>query len=605
MGLPHGRESSSLMTATARQTEDEAPPIRGRRVLVAEDSPITHDLLKLLLSQRGHQVDIATDGLKALECLRQNDYDVALLDLHLPAMDGLTVAATIRREAKGRRLPRFVAITGDVEGLLAHSHGCENMDHILPKPLDIYDVSSVVEEQAAIRDRQESEKAAPSPVIKIAEAAPRRPSALEGLGYEFIVWPDDLEPTHLSPRAVQASLGDPRFDGILIREHAATADLTAIWRRKALHVLPVIDLTGTLGHRADLDASKLTARDSGQLEQLISGFHSRRARLHRDLIMSDELEEQLIGRIYVSGTSLSAVRDPEQRSLVSYNTILPSRIVAHEAEGLCGHDLLRREFFDRFHICGRCDSARIYVREECSKCGSSDLVEEQYLHHFRCAYQGPESEFRRGDALICPKCRRELTHFGFDYDRPGTMIVCRHCQHAASDPAIGFVCLDCGSHTEAESCHTRDMYSYELTDQGIGLAEYGRSFLGGARKALRFAELPIELIVALNTAAKEFNDNRTPFALVTISYQNEREITAEHGARQFAQARDLFIDNLRAALAKTDTVVKGQSYDYALLLGRTPQDAEADFERLGQRAAANLRLDLGARFQAFGSEDFS
>lgn len=593
------------MTATARQTEDEAAAIRGRRVLVAEDSPITHDLLQLLLSQRGHQVDIATDGLKALECLRQNDYDVALLDLHLPAMDGLTVAATFRGEAKGRRLPRFVAITADVEGLLAHTHGCENMDHILPKPLDIYDVSSVVEEQAAIRDRQASEAAAPTPAARTAEAAPRRPTALDGLGYEFLVWPDDLESTRLSPRAVQASLGDPRFDAILIREHAASADLTAIWRRKALHVLPVVDLTGTLGHRADLDASKLTARDSGELDQLIRRFHDRRARLHRDLVMSDELEEQLIARIFVSGTPLAAVRDPEQRSLVSYNTILPSRVVAREAEGLCGHDLLKREFFDRFHICGRCDSARVYVREECSKCGSSDLVDEQYLHHFRCAYQGPESEFRRGDDLICPKCRRELSHFGHDYDRPGTMIVCRHCQHAASDPAIGFVCLDCGSHSDGESCRTRDMHSYELTDQGVGLAEYGRSFLGGARKALRFAELPIELIVALNGAAKAFNESRTPFALVTISYQNEREVTAEHGTRQFAQARDLFIDNLRSVIAKTDTVVKGQSYDYALMLGRTPAEAEADFQRLGPRAASALRLDLGARFQAFGSEDFS
>jgi hypothetical protein len=149
------------------------------------------------------------------------------------------------------------------------------------------------------------------------------------------------------------------------------------------------------------------------------------------------------------------------------------------------------------------------------------------------------------------------------------------------------------------------MFSYELTEEGIGLAQYGRSVLGDARHLLRFTELPLELVVALNAAAKRYNGEAIPFTLLNIIYQNEREIVAEHGARQFAQARDLFLENLRAALTQTDVVVKGRSYDFALLRDAGPEESKAEFDRLRQRAQSTVRVDLGAKFQAFGPEDFT
>ena len=131
--------------------------VAGRRVLVAEDSPTTHEILKLLLTQRGHHVDIATDGEQALEALRRNHYDVALLDFHLPKMDGLRVASTVRSELHGRDLPKLVAITADLPGLLAHTEDCENFDLVIAKPLDIYRIGQLVEEQAELRDEQQTE----------------------------------------------------------------------------------------------------------------------------------------------------------------------------------------------------------------------------------------------------------------------------------------------------------------------------------------------------------------------------------------------------------------------------------------------------------------
>lgn len=600
-----------MTVATAPDLELVSQPAAGRRVLVAEDSPTTHEILKLLLTQRGHHVDIATDGEQALEALRRNHYDVALLDFHLPKMNGLQVAAMVKGELPARDLPRLIAITADLPGLLADTENCENFDLVIPKPLDIYRIGQLLEEQAELRDEQQTESlepgpsSVPSPAPAAVPSAARQPFAIEGLGYEFLRWPEDVDVRHLSARALQATLGDPRFDAILITQPVSVDGLATLWERKALYVLPIIDLTGTLGPKADFDGAEPSTADTERLGHLISNFQDRRARLHRDLLFSNKLGEQLLGRMFVANRPLTAALDPRYRHLASYDVPLGRRLVTREAEALCEHGLLKKEFFERFHVCPACDSYRLHVREECAQCRSSNLSEEQYLHHFRCAFQGPESDFRRGEDLICPKCHQELTHFGFDYDRPGTMVSCGSCGHAASGPSVGFVCLDCNAHADSDVATTRDVFSYRLTDQGVSFAENGGMVLGYAREALRFADLPLELVVALNTAAKKYNEDKTPFALVNILYRKESEVVAEHGARQFAQARDLFVENLRNALAKPNTVVKGQSYDFALLEGIGPEQAQTDLDHLRERASRSLSVDLGAMFQAFGPEDFS
>jgi len=320
-----------MITATAFQIESDRSPVVARRILVAEDSPTTLEILKMLLSQRGHQVDIATDGEQALEALRSNRYDVALLDFHLPKMDGLQVASAIRHEADGAPVPKMIAITLDTEGLLAHPDGCHNFDHVLPKPLDIYQVASVVEAQAEIADIEAESPASPAPA-KVAVAAARARSPFEDLGHNFLTWPGDIDGERLSARAMQASLGDPRFDGILIKNPVSVEELGVLWHTKALYVLPIVDLTGSLGPVADVDGSKLTALDTVHLDQVMRDFHDRRARLHRDLRFSIDLAEQLVGRMFVSNSPLKPAYDAHSKWLVSYDAALSAAVVAREAE---------------------------------------------------------------------------------------------------------------------------------------------------------------------------------------------------------------------------------------------------------------------------------
>jgi CheY-like chemotaxis protein len=584
---------------------------RGRKVLVADDSPITYELLKLLLTQRGHHVDVVTDGMQALKALRRGNYDVALIDSHLPKVDGLRVAATLRRESGDRRLPRLIAVTTDVKGLLSHGEDCANFDRVMSKPLDIYQVGQVVEEEElpAAGVTQPTDEAPAAATGEIRSISPRlRPAAIspfEQLGYNFLSWPGDFDSGRLSARAMQASLGDSAFDGILLRVPLSLTDLVSLWTAKALYPLPLIDLTGTLEDIADVDGSKLNAGDADHLARVIHDFHDRRDHLHKDVLFSGDLGEQMIGRMFVSRRGLTPKYDPNSRSLISYDVALTPAVVAREAEVLCNEGLLKRHFYDRFHVCPTCDSVRLHVREECSHCRSANLREEQYLHHFRCAFQGRETDFRQGDLLICPKCRYELTHFGYDYDRPGSMVVCGDCGKAASEPIVGFVCLDCGSHVDSDAAPTRDVFAYQLTEDGVAFAEHGRSLFGTARQALRFADLPLELVIALNAAAKKYNEEKVPFALVSIFYVNERLVVADHGARAFVNGRALFVENLRGALGQSALVVKGRTHDFALLPGFNVEEARAAFETAKLKAEKPGRHDLGVQCQLFGPEDFS
>jgi signal transduction histidine kinase/DNA-binding response OmpR family regulator len=66
------------------------------RILVAEDDPVSQQVAVLILARMGFQVQAVGDGRQALEALRGNRYDVVLLDIHMPEMDGLTVASHVR-----------------------------------------------------------------------------------------------------------------------------------------------------------------------------------------------------------------------------------------------------------------------------------------------------------------------------------------------------------------------------------------------------------------------------------------------------------------------------------------------------------------------------
>lgn len=106
-------------------------------------------------------------------------------------------------------------------------------------------------------------------------------------------------------------------------------------------------------------------------------------------------------------------------------------------------EYLRPRFVDRLHLCSNCYSGFINFRETCPKCNSADLVTENLIHHFVCAYVGPEHDFHSGDYLVCPKCNRMLRHIGVDYDKPSIIYNCRNCSHIFQEPVMEAFCFNC------------------------------------------------------------------------------------------------------------------------------------------------------------------
>jgi CheY-like chemotaxis protein len=136
-----GRGSSFYFTAhlpASQRTPETGLPIpRGLKVLLVEDNPVNQKLAETLLRRRNHAVAIAANGLEAVSKFRDGDFDLILMDVQMPEMDGLEATRAIREieRQRGGRI-RIVAMTAfDQEG---DRQRCldAGMDGFLGKPID-------------------------------------------------------------------------------------------------------------------------------------------------------------------------------------------------------------------------------------------------------------------------------------------------------------------------------------------------------------------------------------------------------------------------------------------------------------------------------------
>src|SRR5947209_5991575 len=115
----------------------------GPRVLVVDDEQDTCSNLSDILTDLGYRVDCAYDGRTALELVRQTPYDVALLDLKMPAMDGLTLYREIKKLRAGTVAIVVTAYAGGTTTEEALQAGAWR---VLPKPVDFPRLLGLVSE---------------------------------------------------------------------------------------------------------------------------------------------------------------------------------------------------------------------------------------------------------------------------------------------------------------------------------------------------------------------------------------------------------------------------------------------------------------------------
>ena len=123
---------------------DPAPASEPLRVLVAEDHPVNRKVVGLLLQSMGHQVSFAEDGQQALTQASQSDFDLVLMDIHMPVMDGLSSARHIRALPGERGQVPIVALTADVMNDAADQAMAAGMNAFLSKPLQKTQLQAVM-----------------------------------------------------------------------------------------------------------------------------------------------------------------------------------------------------------------------------------------------------------------------------------------------------------------------------------------------------------------------------------------------------------------------------------------------------------------------------
>ena len=141
----HSRTVLSPTESGEKQFDTELGRRLPLRILLAEDNTVNQRLVLRLLARMGYRADVAGNGLEVLEALQRQSYDVILMDVQMPEMDGLETTRAIHKEFPPKQRPRIVAMTanameGDREECLA-----AGMDDYLTKPIQVKALQEALE----------------------------------------------------------------------------------------------------------------------------------------------------------------------------------------------------------------------------------------------------------------------------------------------------------------------------------------------------------------------------------------------------------------------------------------------------------------------------
>lgn len=129
-------------------TRPGANSMAGLRILVAEDNPTNQLVVRTLLDQLGLAITMVSDGLAAVEAAAQDEFDLILMDVQMPRMDGPTATSAIRanEQASGRGRIPILALTANAMTHQVEEYRAAGMDGLVTKPIVVADLLSAIAE---------------------------------------------------------------------------------------------------------------------------------------------------------------------------------------------------------------------------------------------------------------------------------------------------------------------------------------------------------------------------------------------------------------------------------------------------------------------------
>jgi CheY-like chemotaxis protein len=145
------------------------------RILLAEDNVTNQKLALRLLARMGYQADVAANGLEVIDAVERQAYDVVLMDVQMPEMDGLEATRHIRHKLPEAQQPHVIAMTanamqGDREMCLA-----AGMDDYVSKPIRIEQLVGALSKSRPLEGNQEGEQQ----MVKIEDGSPPPSASLD------------------------------------------------------------------------------------------------------------------------------------------------------------------------------------------------------------------------------------------------------------------------------------------------------------------------------------------------------------------------------------------------------------------------------------------
>ncbi len=269
----------ALGEAVALRRSAAGLPGAGLRVLVADDNQVNRRVVEKILERAGHHATLVQNGEEALDALAADHFDVALMDVNMPLLNGIEATKLHRFAALGQRHVPIIGLTADASPATAERCREAGMDACLTKPVEPARLAEVVEAHGRPKGGGGRAAAAPVRVSAIAAhpgfrraAAPPPPldpkvlASLESLGGgDFLAGlvQDFLRDAEESLRALEAAAGRGdvsrfRAEAHALRSSAANIGAKSVWSAcRAAETLPAAELRHAGPQKADAVKSEL------------------------------------------------------------------------------------------------------------------------------------------------------------------------------------------------------------------------------------------------------------------------------------------------------------------------------------------------------------
>jgi CheY-like chemotaxis protein len=213
------------------QTDPVADDFSALRILVVEDNVVNQKVALGMLARLGCRADVAANGLEALEAVHRQPYDVVLMDVQMPLMDGLEATREIRTQLPAEGQPHIVALTANALAEDRDSCLSAGMDDYLSKPLRAAQLVAVLAASPARRkDENLTEPNAPQPTAGSTDSSPPETSLDPGVLGDLRADLDDDEffnkiigrfAVNAVSQAAEMQVPDPGEDGqdLVARAH--------------------------------------------------------------------------------------------------------------------------------------------------------------------------------------------------------------------------------------------------------------------------------------------------------------------------------------------------------------------------------------------------